>query len=619
VFPRALLATLAVTAAALLAPAAASAALTIEADTMELPASAGRVEAVAGASGGRALKVWSNATATRAVATTARSARLVVRARGTGCEGAARIGVDLDGRRVLDQAVSDGFAASAVTIDVPAGAHTVAVSLLNDLYRSHGCDRNLHVDHLTLEDTPTPPPSTAPPGPAPAIGTLEAETMALRGGKPVADATASGRGALLIWGNATASARVTTGRATQVVVRARGEQCQGAPHMRVRVGGREVLATAVPAARWSDHAATVALPAGEHLVEVALTNDQANLPCDRNLFVDVARFLGEPTPPTPPAAPTPAPTPTPTTPRVLLGAAMGARILEDAAYRDVFLRNFDSLTAENEMKMDALAPARGRWSFGTADRMVDLARANGKRVRGHTLVWHNQLPGWLTSGSWTRAELLAIMREHVTTVVRHYRGRVDEWDVVNEPIESDGSLRRSLWLQVIGPDYVEHALRFAREADPDAKLYVNDFNVERPGAKGEGLLRLATELRRQGAPLDGVGFQTHVKTTWYPSQSGLEAMFRRYAELGLEVGVTELDVTTSETPGTTAQRWAAQAVVYRAVGQACRATRACGRVTTWGVSDRSTWLGTHQMPLPFSTDYAPKPAWEALQGARAAR
>lgn len=304
-----------------------------------------------------------------------------------------------------------------------------------------------------------------------------------------------------------------------------------------------------------------------------------------------------------PSAPTPPP---PARPR--LGSALGAQVLggADPRYAPTYLANFESMTPENEMKMDALQPARGSFSFATADAMVDWARARGKTVRGHTLVWHNQLPEWLTSRSWTRDELREVLREHVQSVVTHFRGRVAEWDVVNEPLEGDGTLRSNLWMDVIGPSYVEDALRWARAADPAARLYVNDFSTERLNAKSDGLLALAGDLRERSVPLDGVGFQTHVSTSWHPSPGELEVNLRRFAALGLDVGITELDVADL------GHDLAAQAAVYRDVAAACRAVAACRGVTTWGISDAMTWLGSASAPLPFDASYAPKPAWPAL-------
>jgi endo-1,4-beta-xylanase len=260
------------------------------------------------------------------------------------------------------------------------------------------------------------------------------------------------------------------------------------------------------------------------------------------------------------------------------------------------------------MKMEALAPAPGRLALREADDIVRWARRRGVAVHGHTLVWDRQLPRWLSERDWTRDELRAYLERYVKTVVRHFRGRVESWDVVNEPLAEDGSLERSLWLEVLGERYIADALRWAHEADPAAKLYVNDYNIERPGRKADGMVALLADLRRRGAPLDGVGLQTHFTTTWRPSDAALRRTMRRYARLGLAVDVSEMDVAA----GTERRELSDQARIYRMVASACRDLPACGRFTTWGFTDASTWLGTAERPLPFTVAGAPKPAWRAI-------
>lgn len=319
----------------------------------------------------------------------------------------------------------------------------------------------------------------------------------------------------------------------------------------------------------------------------------------------------------PPPRPAPGTSPPPRQGAPLAGAAVDwDQLRRPGPYRRLFLAaGFEALTPENEMKMDALAPAPGAFSFAEADALVRWAQRHRIAVHGHTLVWHEQLPAWLTSRSWTRDELLGILRRHVQAVVGHFRGRVRSWDVVNEPLEEDGTLRRSLWARVIGPDYVARALAWAREADPGARLLVNDFNVERAGAKADGMARLVGDLRRRGAPLDAVGLQSHLTSAWAPAPADLAATMRRYARLGVGVEVSELDVEI----GAGAGELRRQAAVYGSVAAACRAQPACARLTTWGFTDASTWLGSHTRPLPFTAAGEPKPAWRALRAGLAPR
>jgi endo-1,4-beta-xylanase len=282
----------------------------------------------------------------------------------------------------------------------------------------------------------------------------------------------------------------------------------------------------------------------------------------------------------------------------------------DPRYAPTLLSSYGSITSEWEMKMDTVEPVRGQFDFTRGDQLASYASAHGLRFRGHTLLWHEQLPAWITQGTWTRATLEPVLKEYVQTVVAHYRGKIDSWDVVNEPLADDGSLRSNIWLRVIGPDYIALALTWARQADPTVKLYVNDYGIERPGAKTDGMYRLVTDLRARGVPLDGVGFQSHFTTAWHPSRAELTDTLRRFAAVGLRVEVTELDVAT--VPGGGDAELARQADIYRDVAAACRAVPECDRITTWGISDASTWLGPDKRPLPFDTEYRAKPAYAAL-------
>jgi endo-1,4-beta-xylanase len=306
----------------------------------------------------------------------------------------------------------------------------------------------------------------------------------------------------------------------------------------------------------------------------------------------------------------------------LLGAAVNLPFLQsaDTRYAATLRGVYRSLTPENEMKMDTVEPERGQFDFAAADTIVAFAQANGMRVRGHTLVWGKQLPGWLEEGTWTAGELKQILVNHIQAEVGHFRGSVRVWDVVNEPIADDGSGRfePNLWYRVLGPDYIAIALRAARRADPTAKLFINEFNTDRNGAKVDALLRLVKRLKAQRVPLNGIGFQAHVRLDSYPSASELTKIMRRFTRLGLRVEVTELDVPLGASAPLD-QLLAAQARVYAQIGSACRQVTACDAITTWGFTDASTWLGTDQRPLPFAADYTPKPAFFSLVKAAGAR
>ena len=285
-----------------------------------------------------------------------------------------------------------------------------------------------------------------------------------------------------------------------------------------------------------------------------------------------------------------------------------SRLSQGGAYQKLLLAHYPSLTPENDMKMEALAPSARELDFGTADRLVRWARAHDIAVHGHTLVWHRQLPRWLTERRWTRAQLRSYLRRYVTGVVRHYRGRVESWDVVNEPLNPSGSPRRSIWWRVLGQGYIADALRWAHEADPEAKLYLNEFDLERPGPKSRAMYRLLRRLVRGGVPLDGIGLQAHLSTGWQPTGAQLRTVMRRYASLGLRVDISEMDVAIG--PGAAAL--GRQARIYRTAAAACRSLTACTRFTTWGFTDASSWLGSVQRPLPFDARGVAKPAWRAI-------
>jgi endo-1,4-beta-xylanase len=322
---------------------------------------------------------------------------------------------------------------------------------------------------------------------------------------------------------------------------------------------------------------------------------------------------------------------------------------EDSRYRDTFVREFGSLTPENEMKLEALQPRRGHFAFGAADELVRFARRNDKQIHGHALVWGLSLPLWLidhgatdnlglrlppivlprlpdalgetvgtvatTLTGWRRDELLSVMRNHIDTVVRHFAGDVQEWDVVNEPMAADGTLAPTVWRRFIGPDYIDAALRAARAADPTAKLFINDYSVETPGRKLDGLVDLARDLLARGVPLDGVGLQMHTHIAAFPDESAITNTMRRFERLGLEVQITEMDVGTSLLDVALPKRLQRQAQAYGAAARACNAVRACTRFTTWGFTDRLSWLGAGESGLLFDHGYDRKPAYAAVRGA----
>jgi endo-1,4-beta-xylanase len=303
---------------------------------------------------------------------------------------------------------------------------------------------------------------------------------------------------------------------------------------------------------------------------------------------------------------------------VLLGAAMRASELEaDVRYRALFLRHFNSLTPENELKMVNVEPRQGEFVFGPADELVDFAHGAGDQVRGHTLVYGSQLPQWVTNPliPWTPSSLLRVMQTYITTVMHRYASEINTWDVVNEAFNANGSYRRNVWYDVIGPSYVADAFHFAHAADPHGELFYNDLGGELPGPKATAILQLVESFRRSGIPIDGIGLQDHTDVPGYPVQDALQGMISAYARLGMRVEITELDVGTLGAPGTTGQKDLAQAAAYRAQATACWDIAACHRLTTWGLYDGLTWVGSDQAPLLFDQNFKPKPAFFAVEHA----
>ncbi|MFI6328424.1 endo-1,4-beta-xylanase [Micromonospora chersina] len=325
----------------------------------------------------------------------------------------------------------------------------------------------------------------------------------------------------------------------------------------------------------------------------------------------------------PSAAGSPTPSPPAATPErdrlrdlmpsgVRIGTAIDGRALSlDSTYRDVLAAEFDTVTAENAMKWRNLEPSEGVNTWVGADQLVDFAQRNRQSVYGHTLVWHNDVPQWV-SPDWSPERLRAVLRAHVTAVVSRYRDRVWAWDVVNEALDEDGSLRDTLWLRKLGPGYIADAFRWAHAADPGARLFINDYGTEMRTRKSDALLKLVRDLRAQGVPVDGVGFQAHLESDRPPA--GLAANLRRFAALGVSVAITELDVRVKLPAGP--EKLRQQAAVYRDVLAACLSLPACVSLTVWGFTDARSWIPNYHRGYGaaclLDERYRPKPAHAAM-------
>jgi endo-1,4-beta-xylanase len=304
----------------------------------------------------------------------------------------------------------------------------------------------------------------------------------------------------------------------------------------------------------------------------------------------------------------------------------------------LILQQFNSLTPENAMKMAPIHPEENRYFWRDADSIVNFAQHNGLRVRGHNLCWHNQTPRWMFKDSFgnnvTKEVLLKRLKDHITTVVSRYKGKIYAWDVVNEAIsdKKDEYLRNSLWLQICGEEYIARAFEYAHEADPDAILFYNDYN-EINSIKREKIYKLVKSLKDAGVPIGGVGLQGHWAIN-EPSEKQLDSTISRFADLGLNVQITEMDISVypkehnareskPEDANTVfnEEKENKQIDMYRMCFRLFRKYRkVLSGVTFWNISDRRSWLddfpvrGRKDYPLLFNNDLKPKKAyWQVVE------
>jgi len=320
-----------------------------------------------------------------------------------------------------------------------------------------------------------------------------------------------------------------------------------------------------------------------------------------------------------------------------IGVAVTPRQLEDSAQRKFILKHFNSLTAENAMKMGPIHPEEHRYNWEGADAIVDFATANGLKVRGHNLCWHTQAPKWMFVDSLgnqvTKEVLLGRLKAHIYAVVGRYKGKIYAWDVVNEAVSDNPKefLRNSLWYKICGEDYIAKAFEYAHQADPKAVLFYNDYNTEYP-EKRQRIYTLLKKLRDAGVPVHAVGLQGHwsVKD---PSEEMLKQAISQYASLGIKVQVTELDVSIYTDGNIPEQAGAASNTAFNAELQRQQAEQygkffsifrqhkgALTGVTFWNLSDRYSWLdnfpvrGRKNYPLLFDKDLQPKTAyWNVIR------
>ncbi|KAL5492729.1 hypothetical protein ACEPAI_4176 [Sanghuangporus weigelae] len=303
--------------------------------------------------------------------------------------------------------------------------------------------------------------------------------------------------------------------------------------------------------------------------------------------------------------------------KLYFGSATDNPELTDMAYVAILSNSseFGQITPGNSMKWDATEPTQGQFDFTGGQQIVDLAQGAGQIIRGHNCVWYNQLPSWVTSGNFDSDELTSIIQTHCGTIVSHWAGEITDryaWDVVNEPFNDDGTWRSDVFYNTLGTDFVPIALNSAREADPNAKLYINDYNIEGEGAKANAMINLVQQLKSGNVPVDGIGLQCHFIVGEVPTtfQSNMEAM----TALGVEVAITELDIRM--TLPSTQEMLEQQATDYQNVVAACNAVPGCVGVTIWDYTDKYSWVPStfsgQGAACPWDENLQKKPAYDGI-------
>ena len=304
------------------------------------------------------------------------------------------------------------------------------------------------------------------------------------------------------------------------------------------------------------------------------------------------------------------------------GAAMNPNLLtNNAEYRQTAGREFSGVTAENYLKMGNVHPAQDRYDWMGSDVLVNFAEQNKQRMHGHTCIWHQSVPGWVTNFKGDSAAWERLFKSHIQTVISYYKGRIASWDVVNEAFADDGTLRPTIWLTHLGPDYVARAFRYAREADPTVKLFYNEYGHEFSPKRLAATLALAADFKRRGIPLDGLGLQMH--TNIGQSDASIENAVREVAATGLLVHISELDVRVNQgkkagyvindaDAGKQRQKFAAIVWAYRTLVPKAQQFG----ITIWNIGDGDSWIPNYcscaDFPLPFDKQYTKKPAYDGL-------
>ncbi|CAO2648309.1 Nn.00g075760.m01.CDS01 [Neocucurbitaria sp. VM-36] len=305
--------------------------------------------------------------------------------------------------------------------------------------------------------------------------------------------------------------------------------------------------------------------------------------------------------------------------RSFIGTALTLR--NESREGEIIKQEFNSFTPENSMKWESTEPSRGNFTFEDADRYAVYAKKHNLQVHCHTLVWHSQLPQWVSNGGFDNKTLIGIMEDHIKAIVTRYKGVCTRWDVVNEALNENGTYRSSVWLDTIGEAYLPIAFRLAKKYDNKAKLFYNDYNLEYNAEKTAAAKNIVKLIKSYGVKIDGVGYQAHLASEVTPTAPGpapdqktLEAALRATADEGVDVVYTEIDVRMN-TPATP-EKLAVQAATYQRIAASCLAVKRCIGMTVWGISDKYSWIpgvfAGEGAALIWDENYNKKPAYNGF-------
>lgn len=305
-----------------------------------------------------------------------------------------------------------------------------------------------------------------------------------------------------------------------------------------------------------------------------------------------------------------------------IGVAVDLTALQfDSLYREIVNTQFNRVTPENAFKIAALHPEKNQFNWTEADVLVDYCLKNNQKLHGHTLVWHANLPAWVENYTGSESDWEELFKNHIQTICRHFKGKVQSWDVVNEAFNENGTLRNSIWKQKLGPSYIEKAFQYAHEADPGALLFYNDFNLSMNPSKRKAVLKLMQNLRHRGVPIDGIGMQMHISIQWPENADMAEAM-EEITEAGFKLHLSEIDISlnpynkefdlTEELLNRQADKMKAISLMYQRLPEQLQFG-----MSFWGVSDTYSWIRSsfnrEDYPLLFDDAYQIKPMYKKLK------